>query len=89
MENGTMTSQQMLMMEGDKAFYGPLFALIIFIVFVALIVLLVRWFHKNRSGSDVLKDATLPMLKDLLAKGEINAEEFKHHKNRLKLQKQP
>jgi uncharacterized membrane protein len=72
------------MIMEEEAFYGPLLALVIFVVLVTLIVYLVKWIHKRRMGEDELLGLSLEQLKEKLANGEIDTREFKNYRNRLR-----
>ncbi len=72
------------MIMKEEAFYGPLLALVIFVILVTLIVYLVKWVHKKRAGEDELLSLSLDQLKEKLARGEIDSREFKNYRNRLR-----
>jgi len=72
------------MIMKEEAFYGPLLALVIFVILVTLVVYLVKWIHKSRMGEDKLLSLSLEQLKEKLANGEIDVREFKNYRNRLR-----
>ncbi len=62
-------------------FLGALMMLVFWGLIIALIVLAVRWFSDQRSGGK--SSDALDILKDRLAKGEIDPEEYEMRRKAL------
>ncbi len=57
MQNQVMTETQMLAMNGQEAFYGPLLVLVVAGIIVSLIVFTVMWTKKRRAAKAQLQDS--------------------------------
>jgi len=71
-------------MVWEGMFFGPFMMLLVFGLFVALVVMLVRWILGGSSSEKgELQDRSLVLLRERFAKGEIDATEFEDRKRQL------
>lgn len=69
-------------MMGGHGFFGGTLMLLFWVVIIGLVVLAVRWFGDNNKGGGKETDA-MSILRDRLARGEIDPEEFEARRKSL------